>query len=245
MDNNSTSQFSVYSTATLLKVIPNLFTASTFFLDNFFTQQINSQTEEVAIDIDVGMRRMAPFVSPLVEGKLVESRRIQTKMFKPPYIKDKRAPDLNRPVRRMIGEQIGGGSMTAQQRHQANLAFEMADQLDVLKRRLEWMAVQSIINGYLVIKGEGYPETLIDYHRSPDLNIVLAGKDMWDDGSMQADPTSDVRQWISRVLRKSGSVVTDLVFSTSAYNALMRYKSVREAILNSSLRANEDRKSVV
>jgi hypothetical protein len=37
----------------------------------------------VAIDVDVGLRRMAPFVSPLVEGKMVESRKYQTNTFKP------------------------------------------------------------------------------------------------------------------------------------------------------------------
>lgn len=48
------------------------------------------------------------FVSPLVEGKLVESRKYQTNTFKPAYIKDKRAPDLRKPIRRQIGERIGG-----------------------------------------------------------------------------------------------------------------------------------------
>jgi hypothetical protein len=32
----------------------------------------------VSIDVDIGKRRMSPFVSPLVEGKLVEQRRYQT-----------------------------------------------------------------------------------------------------------------------------------------------------------------------
>ena len=67
---------------------------------------------------------MAPFVSPLVEGKLVEQRRMQTNTFKPAYIKDKRAPDLRKPVRRMIGERIGG-DMTGAEREMANIEFEM------------------------------------------------------------------------------------------------------------------------
>jgi hypothetical protein len=79
----------------------------------------------------------------LVEGKLVESRKYQTNRFKPAYIKDKRAPDLRKPVRRQIGERIGGGDLTPEQRQQANLAFEMEDQIDMLDRRLEWMAAQA------------------------------------------------------------------------------------------------------
>ena len=85
---------------------------------------------------------MAPFVSPLVQGKLVEQRRYQTNIFKPAYIKDKRAPDLRKPVRRMIGERIGG-EMSGAEREAANLEFELTDQVDVLNRRLEWMGAQA------------------------------------------------------------------------------------------------------
>ncbi|OTA14280.1 minor capsid protein E [Xenorhabdus vietnamensis] len=71
---------------------------------------------------------MAPFVSPLVEGKLVESRKFQTNSFKPAYIKDKRAPDLRKPIRRQIGERIGG-QYTAAEREMLNVQFELADQI--------------------------------------------------------------------------------------------------------------------
>jgi hypothetical protein len=57
------------------------------------------------------------------EGKLVEQRRLQTNVFKPAYIKDKRAPDLRKPIRRMIGERLGG-SMSGAEREMANLEFE-------------------------------------------------------------------------------------------------------------------------
>ena len=69
---------------------------------------------------------MAPFVSPLVEGKLVEQRRFQTNSFKPAYVKDKRAPDLLKPVRRLIGERVGG-DLTGAEREMANLEAEMSD----------------------------------------------------------------------------------------------------------------------
>src|SRR3981189_2229888 len=109
----------IYDTIELVAVIQNLKIPSSFLLDKFFPQQITSETEFVAIDVDVGKRRMSPFVSPLVGGGVVEQRRIQTNVFKPPYIKDKRAPDLRRPVRRMIGERIGG-EMSGAEREMAN-----------------------------------------------------------------------------------------------------------------------------
>ena len=133
----------IYDTNTFIQVVPNLKRSQSFLLDKFFPNLVVSDSEFVSIDVDIGIRRMAPFVSPLVEGKLVEQRRIQTNTFKPAYIKDKRAPDLRRPVRRQIGERIGG-ELTGQEREMMNLEFEMTDQVDMLTRRLEWMAASAL-----------------------------------------------------------------------------------------------------
>ncbi len=96
----------IYDTNTLIAVVPNLKKSQNFLLDKFFPGMADPESEEISIDVDVGIRRMAPFVSPLVEGAFVEQRRYQTNTFKPAYIKDKRAPDLRKPVRRMIGGNI-------------------------------------------------------------------------------------------------------------------------------------------
>jgi hypothetical protein len=73
----------IFDTSVLVQVVPNLKTSQNWLLDRFFPNVVTYETEEVAIDVDVGLRRMAPFVSPLVEGKLVESRKYQTNTFKP------------------------------------------------------------------------------------------------------------------------------------------------------------------
>src|SRR5579872_5560818 len=154
----------IYDTNALIQVVPNLKRAQTFLLDKFFPNETRSDTEFVSIDVDIGKRRIAPFVSPLVEGKLVEQRRMQTNTFKPAYIKDKRAPDLRKPVRRMIGERIGG-ELSPEVREQMNLEFELNDQIDMLTRRMEWMAAQVLVTGTLTVSGEGFPTTVIDFGR--------------------------------------------------------------------------------
>lgn len=229
----------IFSTATLVEIVSNLFSANTFFLDTFFNGVYYSQDEYVAIDIDVGIRRMSPFVSPLQEAKLVESRLIKTDVFKPPYIKDKRAPDLKRPVYRMLGEKISG-ELTAQERFDANIGWELNDQIDNLKRRQEWMATQSILNGYLTIKGDGFPEKMIDFKRDPSLNIVLSGSSMWDADDSKANPTNDIREWVINVLKLSGSQVTDLVFTNASYNALLKDKMIQQFLMNSSIQMSND-----
>jgi hypothetical protein len=217
-----------YDTATLIGVVPNLKKAQKFFLDTFFKGMADPETEFVAIDIDVGLRRMSPFVSPLVEGKLVEQRRMQTNTYKPAYVKDKRAPDLRKPLRRMIGERIGGGETNPQARAMANLQFEMEDQVDMLDRRLEWMAVSELLTGSVTVAGEGFDTAVIDFGRSAALTIALTSGDRW--GETGVKPTDDIEVWSLAILKASGAVATDIVFDTEAWNLFKADETLKGAI---------------
>lgn len=217
-----------FTTAALVQVVPNLKRSQKFLLDRFFPNIVESQTEEVDIDVDVGKRRLAPFCSPKVEGKLVESRTYQTNRFKPAYIKDKRAPDLMKPVRRQIGERIGGGDLTPQQRQAVNIAFEMEDQVDMVDRRLEWMAAQALTTGTVTVKGEGFPETVINYGRAPSLTLTLAGAAKW--GQPGVSPSSDIEKWAHEMLKQSGGVGTDLVFTATSWTHFKNDETVKTTI---------------
>lgn len=222
-----------FSTIDLIQVVPTLKRAQKFLLDRFFPNIKVSDTEYVAIDIDVGLRRMSPFVSPLVQGKLVEQRRYQTNMYKPAYIKDKRAPDLRKPVMRQIGERIGGGELTGAEREMANINFEMADQIDMLDRRLEWMAAQALLFGTVTVKGEGFPTELIDFGRDSSLSIALTGSAQWTAANItagNASPAANIEAWQHQVLKLSGGVCDTLVFTTSSWAAFIQDPTVKGAV---------------
>lgn len=219
---------SVYTTAELVYFVRNLKLAQTFLLDSFFPNMVESDAPEVAIDVDVGKRRMAPFCSPLVEGKPVESRRWQTNLFKPAYIKDFRNPDLLKPVRRNIGERLMG-ALSPQERLEANLAWEIADQIDMIQRRLEWMAAQALVNGSVTITGEGFPEPiLVDFQRDSALTIALTGSAQW--GQTGIYPSDYLTSWAATMLQKSGAAPTDIIFTNSTWNAFKNDIKVLNAI---------------
>ena len=225
----------VYDTNALIQVVPNLKVAQNFLLDTFFPNVVNSETEYVSIDVDVGKRRMAPFVSPLVEGKLVEQRRIQTNIFKPPYIKDKRAPDLRKPIRRMIGERIGG-DMSAEDRLLANIEFEMADQVDMLNRRLEWMAASALVSGTVTVAGDGFDTALVDFGRDSALTVTLDSTHKWDASAPATDgsyltPAQCLEDWANLVLKKSGAAPTQVIFTPTPFQFFTKDQSVRDAIV--------------
>lgn len=224
----------LFDTHVLIGVVRNIKLAPTFLLDRFFGQIVESETEYVDIDVDVGARRMSPFVSPLVEGKLVEGRRITTNSFRPAYIKDKRAPDLKRPVRRALGERIAG-DMTPAERMQANLEFELADQVDMLRRRLVWMAASALQTGSVTITGEGFPAAVVNFGRDPALTIGgLSGTGAaWTPANVAAGtatPCNNIDTWAALVLQKSGAVVTDLIFTMTAWYGFLADPLLKDAI---------------
>ncbi|RTY22522.1 major capsid protein [Morganella morganii] len=224
----------IYDTNVLIQVVPNLMTSQNWLLDKFFPNITESDTEEVSIDVDVGLRRLAPFVSPLVEGKLVESRKLQTNSFKPAYIKDKRAPDLRKPIRRQIGERIGG-QYSAAEREMLNLQFELTDQIDMINRRLEWMAASALQTGTVTVTGEGYETQVVDFGRSSDLTIALSGADKWPEtveaGKTNTKPSADIEDWAQRMLKESGAVATDIVFTTKSWKAFRLDTSVKDSAI--------------
>lgn len=218
----------IFDTNTLIQVVPNLKRAQRFMLDRFYPGMADPDTEEVSIDIDIGIRRMSPFVSPLVEGAFVEQRRYQTNTFKPAYVKDKRVPDLRKPVRRIIGERIGGGGLTGMERMMANLNFELEDQVDMIDRRLEWMACQELITGTVTVAGKGFPTSLIDFGRSAALTVALAGGARW--GQAGVSPAASIESWQKMVLKASGAVVTDIIFTTTPYTLFLKDDLVKGAV---------------
>lgn len=225
-----------FSTTDLIQVVPTLKRSQKFLLDTFFPNIKMSETEYVAIDIDVGLRRMSPFVSPLVEGKLVEQRRYQTNIYKPAYIKDKRAPDLRKPVMRMIGERIGGGDLSGAEREMANINFEMADQIDMLDRRLEWMAASALTTGKVTVQGEGFPTEVIDFGRDPSLTVALTGSAQWgvpanfNSAGKDPVPAKSIETWQHQILKLSGAAVTDIVFTTTSFEMFLNSTLAEGAI---------------
>lgn len=225
----------IFDTNVLVQVVPNLLTSQNWLLDTFFPNIVESDTEFVSIDVDIGKRRLSPFCSPLVEGRLVESRKFQTDEFKPAYIKDKRAPDLRKPIRRQIGERIGG-EYSAADREMLNIQFEMTDQIDMINRRMEWMAANALLSSKITVVGEGFPTTVIDFGRAAELTIALSGSDKWpttvEAGKTNTKPSSDIERWQTLILKQSGAVPTKLVFTTKSWSAFRLDTTVKDNAIN-------------
>jgi Phage major capsid protein E len=223
----------VYDTATLVAVVQSLFIPQKWLLERYFPNIVTSDSEYVAIDVEIGLRRMAPFVSPLVEGKMVEQQRTQTNLFKPAYLKPKSPLDLRKPVKRRIGEKIGG-SLTPAERAQANVAETLVDHIGQIDRRCEWMAARALSTGTVTISGDGYQTVVVDFGRDASLTIAKVAGTRWTEENIKAgtaSPSRDIEAWGTQLLKKSGAVASDLVFTPASWAGFIADPKIEAAII--------------
>lgn len=202
----------LFSTDVLNAVVASLYVAPQFLVDRFFPNIQTESSEEIHFDVIPGKRRIAPFVSPLVEGQIVLDLGYVTNTFKPAYIKDKRVFDMNRPLKRSAGEQIGG-SMSPMNRLRALIAQNSTDQLDMLNRRLEVMAGEVLCTGKSTIAGDKYPTVVVDFGRAAGNTIVAST--LW--SAAGANPLDDLLAWQQSVLQATGAYLNDVVMSVDVW----------------------------
>lgn len=207
----------IYDTAVLNRVVETLVNPVSFFLTNYFGSVETSDSETIMFDVTNDRRRITPFVSPLVQGKVIEGYGYSTKSFSPAYVKDKRVFNPNKAFKRLAGERVGG-SLTPAARLQAQVAFAMEDQLKMLNRRLEVMAAEALVTGGNTIVGDDYPLVNINYGRDPSLTVALAGAGQaWNNGGT---PLQNIEDWSELVFAKSGAVAKTVVCDLAAWKLL-------------------------
>lgn len=204
----------IFSTDVLTRVVAFLPTPISFLLDKFFNNTQTETTDEIHFDVQAGKRRIAPFVSPLVEGKIVESQGYIAQTFKPAYVKPKTVFDANRPMKRAMGEQIGG-QWSPMQRLEMMVQMDVAEHIAMITRRLEVMAAEALRLGQVTVTGEKYPTTVVNYGRDAALTVVLAGINRW--GQAGIKPLDSLQDWAQLVLTKSGAVAIDVVMTVDVW----------------------------
>lgn len=189
----------------------------TFLLDTFFSRTETHDTFEVDIDIIRNKRRLAPFVNPLAEGKLMEKSGFRTMSIRPAYVKPKMVTTAADLLQRAIEQNIYA-VQTPEQRAAARLAAELAEMDDAITRREEWMAAQALFTGQVEVVGEGL-NAVINFSYTPSHDVALVGTAAWDDAA--STPIADLRAWKSVITQDSGLTPTDAVLGIAARDAFL------------------------
>lgn len=216
-----------FSTGYLMKVVEQLNRPSSFLLDMYFPEIATSDTETVDFDVVTHGRRLAPLVSPVVEGQVVQESGVKSGSVKPAYLKPKTPLAAAGALRRQPGERIGGG-LSAMDRQEARIARTLADHIDQITRRKEWMAANVLQSGSLTLSGDKYPTRVVDYGRHADLSVTLLTTARW--GESGVSPFDNIQAWALLVLQHGGVPVVDVTMDTLAWSLFMADQKVKDQL---------------
>jgi hypothetical protein len=204
----------LFTTNVLTGAINSLVATPSHLLDTYFPFVQSEQTEEIHFDLIDKTRRLAPFVSPVLAGKVVDAQGFNTKTFKPAYLKPKTPFDANRPLKRIPGEKLGG-ILSPEQRLQFLVAQQLLDHKDMIRRRMEVMASEAMRTGKVTVTGDGYPTVVVDFGRDAALTKVLAAGSKWSDSGVS--PLDTLQNWAQLVLQKSGAMPIDVTMDVASW----------------------------
>jgi len=215
-----------YETKTMLAPFEQGPLVSTFLRDTFFGGRQFAQTPLIEFDFRRGRRKMAPFVAPLVGGKLMERQGFETRYFRAPRIAPVRAlrtPDLEA---RMMGETIYSQRSPADRA--AELLAEDAIFCDeAITRREEWMCRNVLVNGSITVTADTGYQMVVDYTQSSagaaNNHYVPAVK--WDVAS-GSDPLADLETARLATIKDSGIAPNVALFGVNAAKVFIRNPQV-------------------
>lgn len=214
----------LFDTRTMLEAVRQMQPVRTFLRDTFFTNRRTFDTEYVDVDIVKGKRRMAPFVSPKVGGKVVERLGYQTHTYKAPMLAPKLPTTAEQLLKRLPGEALYSG-MSPEERAAEQLGRDLAELDEIITRREEWMCAQAVFAGQIYVVGEGVDE-VIDFGLTN--KEALTGTALWSDTA--ADPLADLKRWRQQIIKVSGFSPDIVIMASDAEEAFLKHEKVQKAL---------------
>ncbi|QPA33426.1 major capsid protein [Thermaerobacillus caldiproteolyticus] len=217
---------SIYDPRTMLEAVKQMLPVNTFLKSTFFTNTKTFVTENVDVDFYKGRRKMAPFVSPRLPGKIMDRQGFETKTYKAPLIKPMRAITVDDLQQRSMGEHIYAAK-SPEERAIELLASDLAELDDAITRREEWMCAQVLFTGKVDMIGEGVNQTL-DF--SFTNKVALSGTDKWSDPN--SDPIQDLKNWRLAVIQKSGITPDMVIMASNVVDVFINHPKVKDVLDN-------------
>lgn len=219
------NEVSIYEPRTMGRIIQKLPPVRTFFRSTFFRHEEPFVTENVDVDFRKGSRKVAPFVSRLIGGKVVPNTGYETKTYTPPLVAPEKVTTIDDLLERRIGENMYSGKTPAQ-RAVEKMAKDFIELREQITRREELMCAQTIFTGSIPIIGDGVNE-VITFGFTNKETITTAAKKWTNEAS---DPIGDLRRWHEEV-QKKGFLNCDIcVMGKDVIAAFIKHKNVKELL---------------
>jgi len=214
----------IYDTRTLAGVISVQKPPILYWLD-WFPTVMTFDTMDIMWDVIAPTQRLAPFVAPNVQGRIMRRQGYSDKVFRPAYSKPKHVVDPSQTLARMAGEAIATGSFSLQQRYLAIVAENMRLEKELLMRRYEWMAARAIIDGEVTVTGDDYPTKTVIFGRDASLTTTLLTTTRWNQST--STPLADLAAARRSSFRLANTTIRRLTFGLNAWDSFSSHADIR------------------
>lgn len=219
------NEISIYEPRTMGRLIQKLPPVRTFFRNTFFRHEETFVTKSVDVDFRKGSRKVAPFVSRVIGGKIVPNTGYETKTYTPPLVAPEKVTTVDDLLERRPGENMYSGKTPAQ-RAVEKMAQDFIELREQITRREELMCAQTIFTGQIPIIGDGVNE-VITFGFTNHEEITTAAK-KWTDA--KSDPIEDLKRWHETV-QKKGFLNCDIcVMGKDVAKAFMNHEKVMKLL---------------
>ena len=220
------NEIDIYQPRYMAEVVRQAPPVHTYFRDTFFNHVLTFPTERVDIDMVKGDRKILPYVHPDAGGKAVEMDGYQTKSYKPPLVSGYIITTASQMMTRLPGETLYSG-MTPAQRAAQKLVEEYNTLNDAATRREEYMCVEAIKTGQIIVKGPGVSETIdFDFTNT----VELQNNEQW--GKSDAAVLANLEDWANKVLIEGFANVDTAIMGKTALRHFMADENVLKLLDN-------------
>lgn len=208
----------IIDTSTLLPLQQRIPVDPLYWLDSHFPNLAVFQTSKVMFDKIKRGKRLAPFVLPTVEGVVMKDQGYQTTEFQPAYVKPKHAIRPSEMIIRRAGEALGGSS-TPGSRYNLAVALNLKIEKGMIFRTEEKMASELMLKGSITVKGDNYPEQIVDFGRNAAHTVTLVPGTQW--GETGVSIKKSINEWTTMVHTNSGEAPTRITVSPDVYDVML------------------------
>ena len=218
---------SIYEPRTMMGVIRKLPPVHTFFRSTFFSREKTFVTKSVDMDYKKGARKLAPFVSREIGGKVVPNTGYTTETYTPPFIAPDKVTTIDDILDRQPGESLYSGRTPAQ-RAVIQMSEDFTDLREMILRREEWMCAQAMLTGKIVVLGEGVKDT-IDFRFTNLIDISKDAKRKWKGGTVQ-NKYADLKAWHEKVQKEGFTNCNVCIMASDVVTEFLMDEQIRKLL---------------
>jgi len=218
----------------LAAIEQNTHKASSFLRDRYFPTNDATDiftTNEVLVEYKSGNKKLAPFVTPRKNGKVVFRDGYDTKSYAPANIAPKRPITIDDLKRKGFGEALFS-QMTPEERQTALVLLDSQELDEMIARREEAMAAELLTTNGIVMKhyadkGDEYEEKEIRFYNGVSDPTEYTVSTPW--GSASADIVKDLYAMIL-ALTEAGCDASELVVGSDVAQAIINNDSIQKLL---------------